>query len=144
MTAVSQSPTLVLPPDVRNDVIEHAHEGVPEEICGVLGGAFDEERSHVRKSYPATNVADRPRTRYEIDPEEAFEIYERIEDRGDDIVGFYHSHPNGPSRPSETDVGGAAWPDRSYLIVSLAREPSVRSWRWRGEEFEEERVVIEQ
>ncbi|WP_408957012.1 desampylase [Natrinema sp. 74] len=122
---------IVLPTAIREAILERAQEGSPEEICGVLGGEYRPDgRSRVRSQYPAENVADALRTRYEIDPERQLEVFERLEDRGEDIVGFYHSHPRGPPRPSATDAAQATWPDRSYLIVSL--EPlELGSWRWR-------------
>lgn len=138
--------TIVVPAAIRDRIRERAHEGRPEEICGVLGGEYDPGpggRSHVHSQYPTTNVADSPHTRYRIDPEEQLAVFERLEDRGEDIVGFYHSHPRGPARPSETDAARATWPDRSYLIVSL--DPlEVGSWRWRADDgrFERERVVV--
>ncbi|OIB58529.1 desampylase [Natrialba sp. SSL1] len=142
-------PTLVLPDEIRTQLCERARTGTPEEICGILGGTFDADRSQVASAYPATNVADTPRTRYRIDPEEQLECFERLEAAGEEIVGFYHSHPNGPARPSETDVEAATWPDRSYVIVSL--EPfAVGSWRWRsddsvdgesGGQFKRERII---
>lgn len=122
---------IVLPSSVRDTIVERAREGTPEEICGVLGGTYEPHGwSRVRSQYPADNAADRPRTRYRIDPEEQLAIFERIERCGEEIVGFYHSHPRGPSRPSETDEAQATWPDRSYVIVSLDPR-SIGSWRWR-------------
>lgn len=128
--------------------MSRAREGRPEEICGIFGGEYEKTgRSIVRSQYPAANVAEAPRTRYRIGPEEQLEIFERLEGRGEEIVGFYHSHPRGPTRPSETDAANATWPDRSYLIVSL--DPfEIGSWRWResdeGEgQFEREDVVLE-
>jgi 3-phosphoshikimate 1-carboxyvinyltransferase len=60
-----------------------------------------------------------------------------------DVVGFYHSHPRGPPRPSETDARLAAWPGHSYVIVSLAGdEATLGSWRWTGEAFDAEPVEI--
>jgi proteasome lid subunit RPN8/RPN11 len=143
---------IVLPTAAREAILERAREGVPDEVCGVLGGAYEPDgRSRVRSQYPAENVAETPRTRYEIDSEQQLRIFERLEDRGEEIVGFYHSHPRGPPRPSATDAARATWPDRSYLVVSL--EPlEVGSWRWRtggdganapGDRFEREELVVE-
>ncbi|AFO57852.1 MULTISPECIES: desampylase [unclassified Natrinema] len=135
---------IVIPADIRATILERAREGDPDEICGVLGGEYEPDgKSRVRSQYPATNVAETPRTRYEIDPEEQLAIFERLENRGEETVGFYHSHPRGPPRPSATDAARATWPDRSYVIVSL--EPlEIGSWRWRmGSEgqFDRERLV---
>ncbi|WP_440770974.1 desampylase [Natronorubrum sp. DTA28] len=140
-------PELVVPTEIRDRILERARDGVPEEICGIFGGEYDPDgRSRVRSQYPAPNVAETPRTRYRIDPEAQLELFERLESDGEEIVGFYHSHPRGPPRPSATDEAQATWPGRSYLIVSL--EPlEVGSWRWREEEgagrFEQECLVLE-
>jgi len=160
MTAIDtrdRTPSLVLPAQTREELITRARTGSPREVCGILGGTFGAERSHVQSQYPVTNVADRPRSRYRIDPEDQLEIFDRLEAGGEEIVGFYHSHPWGPPKPSETDARDATWPDRSYLIVSL--DPfEIGSWRWRsatdretsntqstahGGWFERERVVLE-
>ncbi|QLG49420.1 desampylase [Natrinema halophilum] len=146
---------IVLPTAVREAILERAREGRPEEICGILGGEYRPDgRSRVQGQYPAENVAETPRMRYEIDPEKQLAVFKRLEDRGEEIVGFYHSHPRGPARPSETDVAAATWPDRSYLIVSL--DPlEIGSWRWRtdgeddaggdgvDERFERERIIAD-
>ncbi|NGM70043.1 M67 family metallopeptidase [Natronolimnobius sp. AArcel1] len=149
-----QQPVLVIPTAIRDEIRERARGGSPAEICGVLGGEFGTKKSRVDSQYPAENVADSPRTRYRIDPEEQLEVFERLEAGGEEIVGFYHSHPRGPDQPSETDARQATWPDRSYLIVSL-EPPAVGSWRWRtgdgrdesvastGGQFERERLVLE-
>lgn len=152
------SPVIVLHADVRDAIVDRARAGAPEEVCGIFGGEFGRERSRVVSWYPAENLAERPRTRYRIDPEQQLAVFERLEDRGEEIVGFFHSHPRGPSGPSATDVARATWPDRSYLIVSLAPTLEVGSWRWReGDEagtgmatengtagrFERERIDLE-
>lgn len=125
-------------------IVERAEEGQPYEICGVLGGEYDEETTRVETAEPAENVADDAETRYYIDPEEQLEIVEAIESDGDDVVGFYHSHPAGPTVPSETDADRATWPGVSYVIVALDGYPYVGSWRWNAEEaaFEQETVRV--
>lgn len=144
---------IVLPAAVRETIRERAREDSPAECCGVLGGAYEPEgTSRVHSQYPADNVAETPRMRYEIDPEQQLAIFDRLEARGEEIVGFYHSHPRGPARPSDTDAALATWPDRSYVIVSL--EPAeLGSWRWQASvdrdggtvdgRFERERLVVD-
>lgn len=141
-----------------DDVVDHAVRGDDEEVCGVLAGESDpdsarddqvgttdwSERSVVTETYPAENAAETPRTRYLIDPEELFGIVETVEASGREVVGFYHSHPSGPTRPSGTDVARATWPDRSYVICALDGHPFVGSWRWRADAsaFEQETVAV--
>ncbi len=140
-------PTLCIPEEVRDELVSHAREGAPEEVCGLLGGARDGDDHRVETRHPAENVAETPETRYEIDPREQLDLLERVEDAGREVVGFYHSHPQGPADPSATDAELATWPGRSYVIVSLGDTdaPEVTSWRWTGEEFvaEDVRVVAD-
>ena len=135
--------TLLLPEPARDEMVAHAREGAPEEVVGVLAGDRGADRSVVVRTLGADNAADTPGTRYEIAPVEELELLERVEDAGKDVVGFYHSHPDGPLAPSAVDARRAAWRGYSYLIVSLADdEPEVGSWRWTGEAFRAERVAL--
>ena len=145
------APVIAVPEAVREGIVAHAREGAPEEVCGVLAGVRESEGQpdarRVETRHPAENVAEMPRTRYEIDPREQLDLMERIEDAGREVVGFYHSHPRGPLSPSATDAAQATWPDRSYVIVSLGAEgsedestPSLGSWRWTGTEFVAEEI----
>jgi proteasome lid subunit RPN8/RPN11 len=140
-------PTLTLSRTAYDRVVEHAREGSPEEVCGVLGGSTASGERKPRRAHtalPVANVAADPRTRYELDPSEQLRRIEAVEDAGDAVVGFYHSHPRGPAGPSETDRALATWPGTSYVIVSLGGvDPEVGSWRWTGERFVAERVTIE-
>ena len=108
----------------------------------MLAGEHGED-SAVERAVPTENVADSPRTTYAIDPEEQLEIMDELDDAGLDVVGFYHSHPQGPDRPSTTDEAQATWAGHSYLIVSLSgAEPTVGCWRWTGERFEAEEIRV--
>lgn len=133
---------LVLPERVRSELLTLAGRGGDEEICGVLSGEFGEERSRVVAAHPTANVADSPRSHYRIDPEELLATIESIEDAGNEVVGFYHSHPTGPDTPSTTDTERATWTGYSYVICSLAGEPSLGSWRWTGEGFAREHIQV--
>ena len=119
--------------------------GGPVELPQVWAfQADDGDPSVVTETYAAENVAETPEIRYLIDPEEQFELIETVEEAGLDVVGFYHSHPTGPTHPSETDAARATWPDRSYVICALDGYPFVGSWRWRdgADEFEQETVSV--
>ena len=140
---------LVFSPDAYERMLDHARDGAPAECCGVLGGTTGEDENEddagerrVAAAHPVENVADRPRTRYELDPAEQLERIEVIECDGGEVVGFYHSHPTGPAGPSATDRAQATWPGASYVIVDL-RDERVGSWRWTGEAFETETVRVD-
>lgn len=133
--------TLVVPEAIRDALCAHARAGAPAEVVGVLAGRRGDERSSVERAYRAENVASAPKTRYEIAPREEIDLLERIDGAGLEPVGFYHSHPEGPSGPSETDARLAVWPGYSYVIVSFADGTAgLGSWRWDGDRFSEEPV----
>lgn len=122
---------LAVPRAAYEAVIDHAIEGAPEEVCGVLGGRYGDAESAVRVVKRATNVAPAPEHEYAIDPGEQLELMDALVEDGHEVVGFYHSHPSGPPGPSATDAARATWPGRSYLIVDLAgNHPFVGAWRW--------------
>jgi proteasome lid subunit RPN8/RPN11 len=128
--------------DAYDEIVRQAERGADDEICGVLAGEYGDGESRVTDIYAAENVADEPRIRYAIDPEALLDLIDRIEARGMDVVGFYHSHPSGPPVPSETDTERATWTDYSYVVCALDGYPFVGSWRWRGDEFEPETVAV--
>lgn len=135
---------LELPRTVYDAMIDHARRGAPEEVCGVLvGESVENESVVVERAVEMENVADHPRTTYRIDPEALFEVFETVESAGSDVVGFYHSHPEGPRGPSRTDAAQATWDDYPYCIVSLdGTTPFVDCWRWRGDRFVGEAVRL--
>lgn len=125
---------LAVPRDSYDAMVTHALEGAPDEVCGVLGGTFGERESTIAAVERATNAAPAPEYEYAIDPTEQLRLMDGLEERGHDVVGFYHSHPRGPAGPSDTDAERATWPGRSYVIVDLAGEhPVVGAWRWDGD-----------
>ncbi|MFQ5945347.1 MAG: M67 family metallopeptidase, partial [Anaerolineae bacterium] len=107
------------------EMVAHAREEAPLEACGILAGR---DGAAVRL-YRARN-ADESASTYRMDPQEQFEIFRDLEDRGLEIWGIYHSHPRTAAYPSATDVRLAYYPDAYHFIVSLAGpEPIIRSFR---------------
>lgn len=108
----------------------HAEESSPLECCGVLVGVLSEVAREVRRVVPTRNVHHAPTGRYEIPPDALLAVLEKARRENEEIVGYYHSHPNREARPSAMDEEGA-WPHVSYLIVSAGPggDGSVRSWR---------------
>jgi len=106
----------------------------PEECCGILlgrGGAA----SHAREALLCDNADAEPRLRYAVGDRDLLRAVKRARERGEEIVGFYHSHPDGPARPSAADLDDAWWPDCSYVITSVAggRAGETRAFRLREE-----------
>ena len=104
--------------DAFDAVKAHAEEGYPDEICGFLIGARGSSR--VSRAVRARNmVVDRSRDRYEIDPRDMIRTQREADDAGEDILRYYHSHPDHPARGSVFDEE-RSWAGPVYLIVSCA------------------------
>lgn len=109
----------------------HAAQDYPHECCGFLVGRTNGEMVIVTRTVPAANLRDdSPRNRFEIDPSDLVKTDRAARAEGLGVVGFYHSHPDAPARPSEFDREHA-WPGYCYVIVSvLAGQPrELRGWR---------------
>jgi proteasome lid subunit RPN8/RPN11 len=101
---------------------KHGEETYPHECCGVLLGHFQGEDRVVSEVVRAGNTRDdRPQDRYNIDPRELVRIQRQGRERGLDIVGFYHSHPDHPARWSPTDLAEAHWIGCSYVITAVEK-----------------------
>ena len=100
----------------------HGEETYPHECCGVLLGRMDTDHRVVNSVARCGNTrTDSPHNRYHIDPRELVRIQREGRERGEDIVGFYHSHPDHAARWSQTDLAEAHWIGCSYVITSVAK-----------------------
>ncbi len=114
-----------------NVIRRHAAETSPEECCGLLIGRLEDGTS-VLEAVPMANVFSENRNRrYRISPDALFRATRDAERRELDVVGFYHSHPDHPALPSETDLAEATFPNYVYLIQSVrSGEPTeITAWR---------------
>jgi proteasome lid subunit RPN8/RPN11 len=94
----------------------------PDEGCGVLLGRFDGGRVTVIDATSGGNLnTDRSRDRYLLDPGDIVRADREARQRNLDIVGFWHSHPDHPARPSQFDTDHA-WLDYVYVIVNTTAE----------------------
>jgi proteasome lid subunit RPN8/RPN11 len=111
---------LLIERTVLDEVIAHARAEAPEECCGILLGAG----GRVELACPCRNVAEpsERERRFLLDPRDHFAARRLARQRGLAVVGFYHSHPRGPARPSASDRTEAAYPEAATLIVSLDGE----------------------
>jgi proteasome lid subunit RPN8/RPN11 len=135
---------LLLGKKFHDQMVCHALDGYPLEVCGLLAGAAHEPATgRVVDVIPTDNVAASSRI-YEVDPRAMLRADREAEAAGGQLIGVYHSHTHTEAKPSETDIRQAPDPDWHYLLVSLRDgHPSVRSWRIRAGNIEEERVVLE-
>jgi proteasome lid subunit RPN8/RPN11 len=113
----------------REAIAEAAQSGYPNEVCGILLGRAAE--ALVEEAVPCPNLnAERSRDRYQLDPLAQLKIEKRARERGLDVLGYYHSHPDHPAAASETD-SSLSWEDTAYLIQSVIRGQAedLRAWR---------------
>jgi proteasome lid subunit RPN8/RPN11 len=105
-----------------NEIRRHGEETYPHECCGVLLGQLDGDVRTVISTARCHNTrTDSPQNRYSIDPKELVRIQRQARERNEDIIGFYHSHPDHPAQWSETDLEEAHWIGCSYVITRVAQ-----------------------
>jgi len=107
----------------------HGGETYPNECCGALIG----RDGVVTATYALPNTTEEgPRRRFLVRPSDYKEAESRASAAGGELLGFYHSHPDHPARPSQYDLDHA-WPFFSYIIVSVRNGVSedMTSWRLR-------------
>ena len=126
---------------------KHGEETYPHECCGVLLGVVEDDTRTVRAVVRASNTrSDSPQNRYNIDPRELIRIQREAREGGEDIVGFYHSHPDHPPRWSQTDLAEAHWTGCSYVITAVEGGLASRtcSFELAGQGEDDKRFVDEE
>jgi proteasome lid subunit RPN8/RPN11 len=130
--------TLAFAPMLLETLKREAAAFYPHEMCGLLigrdGFGPGGEWRLVERIEPVKNVATNKSRRFAIDPGEMLRWERAAADEGKLILGFYHSHPDHPARPSEHDRQ-EAWPVYSYVIASTEEGAcgDVTSWVYREE-----------
>jgi proteasome lid subunit RPN8/RPN11 len=128
------------------EIREHGQRDYPYECCGLLIGRF-ENGNHkvVIETYSISNAREEEakRNRFLIRPEELMRGEKYAREKGLDVVGFYHSHPDDRAVPSKYDLDHA-WPVYSYIVVSVedGRAEDLRSWEMEDDRsrFNEEEI----
>ena len=111
---------------VYDSMRRHGEETYPHECCGVLLGRMNGDGRVVTSLARCGNTrTDSPQNRYHIDPRELVRIQREGRDREEDILGFYHSHPDHPASWSQTDLADAHWFGCSYVITSVEKGKAV-------------------
>jgi proteasome lid subunit RPN8/RPN11 len=131
---------VTLLPAIVDAIHAHGRETYPNECCGALIG----RDGVVTDALALPNTTEEgPRRRFLVRPGDYRAAEARAAETGQQLLGFYHSHPDHPARPSQYDLDHA-WPFFSYVIVSILQgEPAdLRSWRLRENrsQFDEEDI----
>lgn len=137
---------LRIPRSEYEAVRRHGEETYPGECCGVLLGTMDDDVRTVARAVRCTNTRqDRAADRYNIDPAELVRVQREGRQRGLDIIGFYHSHPDHPAQWSQTDLAEAHWIGCSYVITKIEQSQArdTNSFELTGESEETKRFADE-
>jgi thiosulfate/3-mercaptopyruvate sulfurtransferase len=122
---------LILPEPLRDQIEREGAAAFPNECCGILIGRDLPGERYVMRLVPGRNAfeADEQYHRFSIDPRAQLQAEREAEAAGMAVLGFYHSHPDHPARPSDYDRDHG-WPYYSYVIVSImSGKPDVMtSW----------------
>ncbi len=121
-----------LKPEHPGAIQAHGEATYPDECCGLMLGRLVQGDKHILELLPAENArkeSDR-HNRFLISPRTMFEAEKRAREKGMEVLGFYHSHPDAEAKPSRFDLDHA-WPFYSYLIVSVSggRAGDMTCWR---------------
>ena len=138
---------ITIPRDVHDDIRLHGEETYPHECCGVLLGQFADNgfKTVTRIARAGNTRNDSPHNRYHIDPKELIRIQREGRALGEDIVGFYHSHPDHPALWSTTDLAEAHWFGCSYVITSVEKGKAAvtNSFQLDGSDEDDKKLVDE-
>jgi proteasome lid subunit RPN8/RPN11 len=131
--------------EYRRVIEAHGERTYPHECCGLMLGRIVDGIKVIEEVETIENARlDSPRNRYLIPPDEVVKGDRYARERGFDIIGFYHSHPDVATRPSEFDREHA-WPWYSYVIVSIreGRAAELYSWLLRDDrsQFDREEII---
>ena len=128
---------LELKPHVDAAIRAHGQETYPNECCGAMIG----RDGVVSDTLALPNMTDEgPRRRFKVTPNDYRAAEKRASELGGELLGFYHSHPDHPARPSQYDLDHA-WPFFSYVIVSVRDGVSGDMTSWR---LQEDRSAFDQ
>jgi proteasome lid subunit RPN8/RPN11 len=106
---------LIIDAKVDGEIRRHGEETYPHECCGALVGTGNRVTATV--ALPNT-TEEGPRRRFMVRPSDYRVAEQKATELGGELLGFYHSHPDHPARPSQFDLDHA-WPTFAYVIVSV-------------------------
>ena len=126
---------------------QHGERDYPFECCGLMLGRFERSGHKIMiETYPISNAREEEakRNRFLIRPDELMRGEKYAREKGLDVIGFYHSHPDDRAVPSKYDLDHA-WPTYSYIVVAVTKGQAtdLRSWEMESDRsrFNAEEIV---
>jgi len=135
---------ITIPTSLLRQIYDHTEASYPYECCGLMIGTMGQDKTvHAFRRCKNLNTV-RANHRYDMDPLYMLRVEREFESSPWDIIGIYHSHPDHPSRPSQTDTD-RGWPDYSYVIISVQQGTVAGAQSWVLDEgqrkFDEEPLI---
>lgn len=109
---------LHLPQNLRSQIEREALAALPRECCGLIEGVRENAGARATAVHATRNLAEES-DQFEIDPAEQFQLIRRLRGTSREIIGCYHSHPNGRAEPSPRDLSGAVDEEFLWLIARV-------------------------
>jgi len=124
-------PPLQIREDLLSRIQTHGVQTYPHECCGALLGRDANSAREILDLLPLANRRDdSPRNRFQLSAEDVLLAEKTAREKNLELIGWYHSHPDAPARPSEFDREHA-WPWYSYIIVSIQKGAPRDTTSWR-------------
>jgi proteasome lid subunit RPN8/RPN11 len=137
---------IVLPGSIAKQIETEGMAAYPNECCGILIGKEKDGRRVVERLAPMKNVFDAGEQyhRFSIDPLAQIEAEKSADDAGQLVLGYYHSHPDHPARPSEYDrTHVPPWSFYSHIIVAIEKGRPAAMTAWFLDENTEQFAPVE-
>ena len=113
---------IILPKTLFKRIYEYGYQSYPEECVGALIGSLELNKFTIEDLLPIeNNSSENRKRRYKVESRDYLSAEKKADSLGKMLIGFYHSHPNHPARPSQTDLDFAL-PNFVYIIVSIKAE----------------------
>jgi desampylase len=112
---------LLMPQALRDRIAAQARAAFPRECCGLIEGRRESDLAHATAVHSVRNLAREP-DRFELDPAEQFRLMRSLRGTSRELVGCYHSHPNGRAELSPRDRAGAGEDDFVWLIAGVTAD----------------------
>ncbi len=127
-----------IPKISKEIMIKQALSELPHECCGLLLG----KNGKIQRTLPMRNAEPSPEA-YFMDPRQQVEVFTDMEKKRETLIGIYHSHPEGPSTPSRTDLEMAFHQDVVYIIISLEKKnnPELKAFTLEKGSFKEVKLI---
>jgi len=116
-----------------DQIAQEAERAYPAECCGMLVGKDAPDSGLlVTRIVASPNIfADGANDRFQVDPQIQIDLFRELRDTDQRIIGHYHSHPDHPAEPSETDLEKAWEPELVWVIIAVEDGTSgeIKSYR---------------